>query len=503
MDPRNRTVALVGRPNVGKSRLFNSLLGRRVSIVHDQPGVTRDVVTGEVGDDFTLMDTGGLGLSENLGPRAITEATESQVDLALAAAGVVAFVVDGREGPTPLDDLIADKLRRIAKPVILVVNKIDDPKQEASGGWEADFAALGFERLIAVSAEHDRGLDALRQAVIGIIGPPKTFGAKPAEAVRTRLAVFGRPNVGKSSLANALLGSQTLMVSEIPGTTRDTTEHDLDWAGPSGPTLHFRLCDTAGLRALKKIRNPVEYFSTVRSRDTLKRADVAVLVLDALDGVTKMDQALAGEILEAGKGVVVVVNKWDLALETFRTQPLQGYQDEAAFRKDYKKAVLAELFFLPDAPVVFTSAREGLAIDQLLRQVATLNRRMDQTFPTAKLNQLIHGLFEDQPPRQTRGKRFKIYYAVQTGNRPYRIRCFCNNPTLLDDGYKRYILNGIYRTFDLAGCPLFLEYAGKEQRFTGPGAPEAKAPMSSRRTKPEYSPKAKARARNKSRQSSD
>jgi len=459
MTDANRTVALVGRPNVGKSRLFNRIAGRRLSIVHDMPGVTRDVLSAEVERDFLLLDTGGLGMSPDMTSAGIAEAAEEQVEFAVQAARVVVLVVDGREGPAPLDETVAERLRRFGKIVFTAVNKLDDP--EAASQAEA-FAALAAGPPIAVSAEHGHGVETLVGRLREALGPaPEVAPPEP----RTRLALIGRPNVGKSSIANRLLQAERLLVNEAPGTTRDAVELDLDYAHPDGETLLFRLIDTAGIRSKKKVASPVEYFSGVRTQHALERADVVFLVIDALDGVTRHDQALAGAVLEAGKAIAVAVNKWDRVREQFAEDPPAGYRSLKEFLKAYEDALRRELFFLPDAPVVFTSAVGEARLEGLLEQAAGIRATLDMQLPTGQLNRVLRELVDDRPPPARGAKRFKLFYAVQTGSRPFRIRCYCNQAARLDPTYRRYLENGLIEAFRLEGCPVRLELVGKTARY--------------------------------------
>lgn len=471
MIPPERSVALVGRPNVGKSRLFNALAGRRIAIVHDRPGVTRDVNTAEVDDDFLLLDTGGIGLVAEASEAVITEAVETQVDLAIRAAGVIALVLDAREGLTALDEEVAATLRRQGKPVILVANKIDDSVLEELAD---PFASLGLGDPVAVSAEHGRGLSDLHARIEQALGPKppsltdETTEEAAAKKRRVKLAFVGRPNVGKSSLGNALLKSERLVVSDIPGTTRDAVGLDLDYEAPNGEVWPFRLVDTAGLRRRGRVRDAVEYFSTLRSRDAMAEADVVFHVLDAREGVTTQDKGLAGDIREAGRPSIVVVNKWDHALDLWKEgEGLKGYETLEDFRKHFEKALRHEIFFLPDSPILFTSATQGFRVEELLKAARKLDAGLDVKLPTGRLNAVLHDLLERNKPRYMKGKPFKIFYATQVGTRPLRLRCFCNRKAKLDEPYRRYLEKGIIEAFDLQGCPLFFEFVGKEKRFSG------------------------------------
>ncbi len=457
-----RSVAIVGRPNVGKSRLFNRILNRRVSIVHDAPGVTRDLIAEECPEQgFLLMDTGGIGLVTKLTPKVITNAIEEQVDFAIQAAGIVIFVVDVNEGCVPLDETVATKLRKYGKKVILVANKCDNEERSYSSN---DFFKLGFGAPVMVSAEHGTGVGFLLAKIAGILGPkPEATGLQvgaPAPE-RIKICVAGRPNVGKSSIGNRLLKSDRLVVSEIAGTTRDPVKCNLDYSTETGETWHFELVDTAGRRASTK-HDVLDYFSELRSDEALEQADVVVLVLSAEEGVTRMDKQLAGKVAESGAGLIIVVNKWDLVHKQFRAGELvEGYSDESEFRRKYKAALRSELFFLPDSPVLFTSAKTDFRTETILAETREIHRRMYQKISTGQLNKAVEKLFEKNPPRLVSGRRFKCYYATQTHTRPLTIRFYCNSYDRLDTQYERYLDSGLHEAFDLSGVPLKLRYIGK------------------------------------------
>lgn len=462
--PLNRTVALVGRPNVGKSRLFNRLVGKRISIVHDQPGVTRDVISEDVLEGaYTLLDTGGIGITPEATPEVIHSATEEQVDFAVQAASLVLFVTDAKDGYTGLDHTLAQKLRTYGKQTVLVVNKVDRPEHAER---HDDFYASGFSDVVMISAEHNHGMDQLREAIIQKLGPVPESSNTP-KIPRLSICLAGRPNVGKSSIGNRLLDSNRLIVSDVPGTTRDAVVQNYDYKAKDGTILPIRVIDTAGLKQKKKFASSLDYFSSLRSSGAIEEADMVFMVLEARDGVTKFEKSLAGEILELGKALVIVVNKWDFALDMFRREPPAGYRDEKAFRKAFEKGVRKELFFLPASPVLFVSAHDNYAIEGILEHAQLVQRRLDVRIPTGEINRLIADMMEHRPPKLVQGKRFKIYYAVQTDTRPVTIRIYCNRETKLDAGYQRYLQHGFNDTFDLAGCPVRFELVGKEQRYAG------------------------------------
>lgn len=462
-----RTVAIVGRPNVGKSRLFNRLARKRISIVHDQPGVTRDVISAEIADGaYTLFDTGGLGYKGKDTPAALTAASEQQVEFAMAAAGLILFVIDGLEGLTALDEKIASQLRRSKKQVRLVINKadFDDEKIDLAEAYR-----LGLGEPLRVSAEHGRGEEDLRVAILEALGPVPAEDAEARDADKPLGVCFiGRPNVGKSSLSNRLLQSDRLIVSDVPGTTRDAIELPFEFRGRDGEMYPFRLIDTAGIKAATKLASPVEYFSRLRSLDAIKQTDVVFLVLDAMDGVTQQDKAIAGEAVKEKKPIIIVVNKWDLVKKAFKEQGgIEPYKSERDYREKYEHALFDRLYFTPGAPVIFVSAMSGYEVDRMLNAAVKLHRRLDTKLPTAKLNKIIGYLAERTPPPAVGGKRFRVYYATQTGTRPFRIKLFCNREEKLTEQYRRYLEAGIVEEFDLAGCPVYFDLVGKEKHDPG------------------------------------
>ena len=390
-------VAIVGRPNVGKSRLFNRLARKRISIVHDQPGVTRDVISTEVAEgSYTLLDTGGLGYRGEDTPAALTKASEQQVEFALSAADLILFVVDGLAGLSGLDEKIAQLLRRSKKRVLLVVNKADfgDEKVALDEAYR-----LGFGEPLRVSAEHGRGEADLRAAIVAALGeaPAPVESAGKTAADPLCVCFIGRPNVGKSSLGNRLLQSDRLIVSPVPGTTRDAVELPFEFKGRNGKMYPFRLIDTAGIKAATKLASPVEYFSRLRSLDAIQRADVVFLVLDAMEGVTQQDKAIAGEALKERKPIVIVVNKWDLVKDAFKQQGgFEPYKSERDYREKYEAALFDRLYFSPGSPVIFGSAVSGQDIYRMLNAGVQLNRTLDKKLPTAKLNQILGFLTEDR-----------------------------------------------------------------------------------------------------------
>ena len=488
----NITVSLVGRPNVGKSRLFNRMTGRRISIVYDQPGVTRDVIAWDVFQPipYTLLDTGGIGACPEGTDSEIYHRVQEQVSLAIEASQCVLFVVDGRVGFHPLDEQIAEQLRPFGKDVWLVVNKMDnetiEDKASSSLFWS-------FGEPFFLSAEHGRGMTPLVESINSHLECLKDRRAESLDSPenehepvslrtnkdeskieanrsikeqgRLSLCFIGRPNVGKSTLVNTLLDTQRMVVSGTPGTTRDAVSAHHDYLTDSGKTIPLTLYDTAGLRQKKKFRSPVEYFSALRASGVLDQINVALLVLDAREGVKKYDKECAGEILDRGRPIIVLVNKWDYAIKLFREEPPEGYQDEAAFRKDYEKRLREELFFLPDSPILFVSAHRAHQTEQIVPAANDLMLRTRTDISTGQLNRFIADWTHEQAPAVVSGKRFKIFYATQTGKDPIKLKLFCNREDKLKPSYKRYLLGGLRKSFDLPGCPLELDLAGKERRY--------------------------------------
>lgn len=459
----SRIVAIVGRPNVGKSRLFNRLARKRISIVHDQPGITRDVISAEIAEGgYTLLDTGGLGYKGEDTPAALTKASEQQVDFAITAASLILFVVDGLSGLSGLDEKIAAMLRKSKKKVRLVINKadFDDSKVALDEAYR-----LGLGEPLRVSAEHGNGEQELRAAIMEALGPePVVVENTTTKTADDPLCIcfIGRPNVGKSSLSNRLLKSDRLIVSEVPGTTRDAIELPFTFRGRDKKDYPFKLIDTAGIKAATKLASPVEYFSRLRSLDAIKNTDVVFLVLDALDGVTQQDKAIAGEAIKEGKPIIIVINKWDLVQAAFKKQGgFHPYKSERDYREKYEKALFDRLFFTPGSPLIFVSALSGFEIDRMLNAAVKLNRTLDKKLPTAKLNQTLGFLAERNPPPAIGGKRFRVYYATQTGTRPFRIKLFCNREEKLTEQYRRYLEAGIVEDLDLKGCPIFFDLVGK------------------------------------------
>lgn len=462
MQASDKSIALVGRPNVGKSRLFNRLLGRRVSIVHDMPGVTRDIVMERMRCGVMLMDTGGIGATPQMTEAVIAEATNEQAEFAIEAADLIIFVVDSQEGLMPLDEKIADKIRKSGTDTILAINKVDaDSHSEKIN----DFYKLGFKHVCAISAEHGRNMDELWACIEDELGPLPDIREGDSQAEdenrRIKICVAGRPNVGKSSIGNRLLGSKRLIVSDVAGTTRDCVKCDIDFVTNRGQELKFEFYDTAGVRAKRKVNTSLDFFSTARTKAAIAACDVVMLVIDAIQGVAESDQKLASEIMETGAAVMLVVNKWDYAVEAFKKDGISGYESVSKFREKFEEAVREKLFFLCDSPIHFVSAKADKGMEGLLVAAARLYKKVNSDLPTSKINAALKRLVDENPPKYVNGKRFKIYYALQTSKKPLTLRLYCNRKENLSDAYKRFLEKALREEFKLGGIPIRFDLMGK------------------------------------------
>jgi GTP-binding protein len=459
MEKAHDILAIVGRPNVGKSTLFNRIVGRRIAIVHEQPGVTRDRVTATArwGDkSFEVVDTGGIAfMDEEKSADLMANATRHQAEIAIEMATAIIMVVDVTEGVVPLDREIARKLRTSGKKIFLAVNKVDNDRRARN---DAEFAELGFEKTFSIAAAHGFGVSELLEAATEEF----SAGVEPETAPPTRIAIVGRPNVGKSSLINAILKDQRTIVSDIPGTTRDSV--DVPFTVHEKPYL---LIDTAGLRHRRKIASSVDQFGLMRAERSIRECDIAVLVLDAVAGVTKQDKAIGGQIAEAARGCIVLVNKWDLAEEQERKDRAlerQGKKRKKTFRERYLEALRKELFFLNWAPVLFASAKTGQNLSQVFDQVAVIETEMTRHVDTPQLNKLFMRALDAYPPPFSGGKRFKIFYAFQKASQPPTFRLFVNQASCLTPHYKRFLIDKIRAAWAFTGCPIMLECRERERR---------------------------------------
>ena len=475
-------IAIVGRPNVGKSALFNRIVKKRIAIVHDQPGVTRNRVTAEAewnGKSFTLVDTGGIGLlrrekSEDI----IVKAALEQVNIAIEAASAIILVVNVQEGVVPLDREVAQKLRGSGKPILVAINKVDTSLAEKNMD---EFSRLGFEKMFPVSAIHGEGIQNLMDAAAAFLPaaipeatvPDAEFstpveGEEATPAPRRkgplRLAIVGRPNVGKSSIINALTKSERVIVSPIPGTTRDSVDVPFE-VETEGGREKYVLVDTAGIRKTRSIDDSVEFFSVRRSEESIARCDIAILVLDAEAGILEQDKKIADRIVENRRACILVVNKWDLFEEKIREKRKEEILSRV--KKENRSApkimttlgefgewVQKKLFFLDYAPVIFTSAKSGFHLERLLEAVRYVAAQLQQKIPTAILNRALHDAVEKRQPVSDAGHRLNFFYATQVRQSPPTFLLFVNRDELFNDQYKKYLAGEMRRAFGYEGCPI-------------------------------------------------
>lgn len=461
------TVAIVGRPNVGKSAIFNRLAGRKIAIVHDQPGVTRDRIAAPCAatdHPCTLIDTGGIGatIDDGFGEQVTIEA-----DVAMATADLILFVVDAHDGLTPVDQALAQKLRKAKPPVRLVINKVDDAKHESAF---SEFARLGFASPILVSAEHGRNFGALCEEMDRVLAPlaaESADEAKVAEESGIRLAIIGKPNAGKSSLVNAILGDRRTIVSDIAGTTRDAVDLPYTFKGE-----RFTLIDTAGLRPRAKRDNSVEVFSAMRSEKAVRRADLCVLVIDLASGITAQDRKIAQLILEEKKPCLIVLNKFDLY---HPDTPLKARLAHAT------EHVRRELFFLSYAPFVACSAKTGSSVDQVLKEALKIRKGARDVPTTGALNRILHAAFEQNPPPvdSKLRRRLKLYYATAATNAKYQtvpvptIVLFVNDKRLMSNSYEAFLSNRMREAHPAPGVPVVFSVRSRTRReWTPPEKPQ-------------------------------
>ena len=427
-------VAIVGRPNVGKSTFFNKISGKRISIVEDVPGVTRDRITADaewLGREFTLIDTGGIDPKSD---DELLSQMREQAATAIELADVICFFADARDGLTEDDKEVANLLRKTRKPVLLVINKVD---YLGLNDNLYEFYELGLGDPIGISSVNMLGFGDLLDQIIALL--PENSSKDDPETQPIQLAIVGRPNVGKSSLTNRLLGEKRTMVSEIAGTTRDAI--DSLYTDQNGVT--FNIIDTAGIRRKRAIEDEsLERYSVLRSIAAIRRCDVALMLIDANDGVTEQDTKIAGLIHDEGKAAVVIVNKWDML------------EKETGTYEKYKKKILDDLKFMTYAPILFISAKSGQRVDTVLDKVKEVYEIAGKRITTGILNDVLNDAVNDlQPPIQG-GKRLKIYYATQGGIRPPSFVLFVNEEKLMPFSYQRYLENYFRKSFDFTGTPI-------------------------------------------------
>ena len=437
----SQIVALVGRPNVGKSALFNRLLGRRLAIVEETPGVTRDRLYALVewaGRRFTIVDTGGIDTAD------IDEMmlqTRAQAEIAIREADVVVFVVDAAAGVVAGDEEVAALLRPEAGKVLLVANKVESPN---TAGAIYEFCSLGFGVPLPVSAIHGLQSGDLLDAIVERLGPQPEA---PAADSRIALAIVGQPNVGKSSLVNAMVGTSRAVVSSEPGTTRDATDTDLEADGK-----RFVVIDTAGIRKTVKTGPALDYYSSLRAVAAIARCDIALLIIDATAGATSQDRRIAGLAIEEGKSLILLVNKWDLV-------------DAQRFpREDVAEALRSEFVFAPYAPILFASALTKRGVSKIFGAVSGAYDERTKRVPTSKLNQVVRDAFRMRPPPSYRGNAMKCYYATQTAVAPPEFVLFVNDPRLIHFSYERYLEHALRDAFGFSATPLRLVFRPRVQQ---------------------------------------
>ncbi len=453
-------VAIVGRPNVGKSTFFNRMIGDQRSIVQDEPHTTRDRVFGDTewnGRVFTLIDTGGLELSSSDN---MLKQVHAQVKLAIQEAVIIVFICDVETGVTSADGEIADMLRRSNKPVLVAVNKSDNIERRMNS---ADFYELGFGEPIAISSRHGAGTGDLLSAIVDLL--PLEEEEAPKETI-PHIAIVGRPNVGKSSLLNAILGEDRVIVSDTPGTTRDAIDTRVEHNGTP-----IMLIDTAGVRRRGQISPGAEKFSVLRSARAIERSDVVLLLIDSTEGITAQDTHIAGIIRDETKGVVVVFNKWDIIRDQRKlfTQAeddpsiklsIIDEPEDADKRREHAKE---DLKFIPYAPVIFASAKTKFHVPAIIDAALQVYANRQIRIPTAKLNTLFRDAVQRHPPAPIKGRNLKFFYATQGAVNPPTFILFVNDPELMHFGYERYLENQLRKEFPFAGTPIKLVVKAREQ----------------------------------------
>ena len=434
-------VAIVGRPNVGKSTLFNQIGKKRISIVDDMPGVTRDRIYLDavwLGKPFVMIDTGGIEFS---GDDKILSSMRDQAKLAMDEADVIVFVVDGRTGLTTSDEEVGKMLRTTKKPVILAVNKIDSPKQDND---IYEFYNLGLGDPIPIAAANALNLGDLLDAVVAAF--PDNSG-EDEESDEIHIAVIGRPNVGKSSLVNTLLGEERVIVSDIPGTTRDAIDTHF-----KKDDIKFTLIDTAGMRRKAHIDEAIEHYSVLRSLRAIDRSDVVLMVINAVEGITDQDTKIAGYAHDSGKGVILVVNKWDIYENKDEKSTLR-------FTEDLRE----KIGFLQYAPVIYISALTGQRVHRITDLVKYVADQQSMRIKTSVLNELLRDAIAINPPPSYKGKPLKVLFMTQAGIKPPKFIIFVNDPELMHFSYLRFLENKIRETFGFEGAPLKLIVRGRKE----------------------------------------
>ncbi len=516
-------IAIVGRPNVGKSALFNRIIKKRLAIVHDMPGVTRDRVTSEAewrGKSFTLVDTGGIGLlKREKSDDIIVKAAFEQVEIAIESANVIILVVNVIDGIVPLDREVASRLRKSGKPILVAVNKVDTHRLEEQAN---EFLRLGFDKIFPVTAIHGDGVANMMDAAAALLpanaAEPIASDEEVAELVEgetpepkpktpepLKLAIVGRPNVGKSSIINALTNSQRVIVSPIPGTTRDAVDVPFE-VETDGVRQKYILIDTAGMRKSRRVDDTVEFFSVQRSEESIARSDITVLVIDAEAGITEQDKKIADTIVEQRRACIIVINKWDLFDKEVREAREEEIEKRNAKKRTEGQAknltTLAEfagwvqkkLFFLDYAPVIFTSAKTNFHLDRLLEAVRFVAAQLQQKIPTSILNRTIRDAVERRQPVSAAGHRLKFFYATQVRQAPPTFVLFVNRDELFSDQYKKNLTGELRTAFGFEGCPILIVPKARPKTIepvrkfrAKPGQPQAVADSYQQRRREKYS----------------
>ena len=452
--PEKSLVALVGRPNAGKSTLFNRMVGRRLAVVSEVPGTTRDRLYADAewtGINFTVVDTGGIEITDGWNTEPLSEDSEQflplirqQATIAIQDADVIVQVVDGQSGITAADREVADILRQSKKPVIIAANKLESSKL-----WDNafEFYELALGEVFAVSALHGAGTGDLLDAIVAALPNPSEEEEEDDESIK--IAILGKPNAGKSTLLNKLIGEERAIVSPIAGTTRDAIDSRLKWHGQE-----FTIIDTAGIRRRGKIEPGVEKYSVLRAIKALKRADVALLLIDAEAGITSQDTHIAGMLKDEMNGVIILVNKWD------------AVEKDSFTIYDFEKLLREELKFIPYAPIIFISAKSGQRVSKILPKVIEVQEMRHQRIPTADLNKWMREVTIQHPPPSSGGRRVKFFYTTQVSVAPPTIVMFVNKPEWVHFSYERYLENRLRELFPFEGTPVRLIYrARSEDRF--------------------------------------
>ena len=459
-------VAIVGRPNVGKSTFFNRMLGERIAIVEDLPGTTRDRLYGDTdwnGRTFTLIDTGGLEFGSDIPvgqvgltgqPGDLMDHVQAQAELAIEEADVIVFMVDARTGITASDEEVADVLRRTKKPIIVAANKADNANRRMDA---VEFYNLGLGEPIVLSSIQGVGTGDLLDRIVEELPEADEEDGGDEDDETPRVAIVGRPNVGKSSLLNAIVGVDRAIVSDMPGTTRDAIDTEITFQDRK-----VIMIDTAGIRRRGRVGPGIEKYSVLRSSRAIERCDVALLLIDASEGIAAQDMHIAGEVAEAAKGVVIVINKWDLAQEQRKAERDEDIiphpDDEIDSAEEYRKLVLEEFKFMPYAPVIFASSKTGYHVQSILEAVMHIAEMRFLRVPTSRLNEVVQDAVRRHHPAIIRNKPLKVYYATQTRVNPPTFTFFINDVQAMHFSYERYLENRLREAFDFRGTGIKLHF---------------------------------------------